>query len=417
MFSLTALNSILYNRKLAVFIILCICLIVYIPIYSLDFQDSWDDQWVVINEYTENGLSLPNLKHILFDFYHGQYSPVNQLFYSTMYALNGYDPLLFHFCCLLVHLCNTVLVYLFIDKLLKACGHDDSLCAKTSFLTTLMFSIHPIVVEPVSWISASKILIYSLFYLVALIAYIDYMSTKKLKYYLLAMVCFVLSFGAKEQAVVLPVAFFLTDYLVKGKQYALSGKVLLEKVPFLALALFFGLLTIYSQAYFGAGLLIDQKGYPLVQRLIFASYALTEYFTKIIFPLRIHHLYPFPNDPGHPVPIRFYVYPVALIIIVIYLIRNFTVNYIYFGICFFVLHLITCIHLIPMARVAIVADRYAYVSAIGILFPISYYLAKFKQRAIAVRIVVLYCLFLSVYSYTRTSDWRNSTVLKNSINS
>ncbi|MCF6407495.1 hypothetical protein L3C95_31675 [Chitinophaga filiformis] len=417
MFSLTAPVSLLYNRKFAVFVILCICTIVYIPIYNLDFQDAWDDQWVVVNQYTENGLSPANIKHILFDFYHGQYSPVNQFFYSAMYALNGYDPVLFHFCSLLVHLCNTVLVYLFIEKLMKACGHDSVFCAKTSFLTTLLFSIHPIVVEPVSWLSASKILIYSLFYLLALLSYIDYMSTRRTRQYLLAIVYFILSFGAKEQAVVLPVAFFFIDYFVKGRQYALSGKVLLEKVPFLVLAFLFGILTIYSQAYFGQGLLIDQKGYTLFQRLIFACYALTEYFTKILFPLRIHHLYPFPNDPNQPVPIRFYVYPVALIIIVIYLIRNFTVNYIYFGICFFVLHLITCIHLIPMARVAIVADRYAYMSAIGVLFPISYYLAKFKQRAIAIRIIVLYCLFLSVYSYTRTSDWRNSTVLKNSIHS
>jgi len=417
MFSLTSPHSILYDRKLALFMILSICAIVYIPLYNPDFQDAWDNQWIVFNQYTEGGLSPANIKHILFDFYHGQYAPVNQFFYSSIYALNGYDPLLFHFCSLMIHLFNTVLVYLFIEKLLKTCGHDDAICAKTSFLTTFLFSIHPAVVEPVSWLPASKILLYSLFYLLALRAYLDYMSTERTGQYVLAMVYFILSFGAKERAVSLPFAFFIIDYFVKGRQYAFSGKVLLEKVPFLLLAVLSGILAVYSQVYSAGGMLADQNEYPLYQRLMIASYTLAGYFTNIVLPLRINHLYPSPFNYIKPLPVTLYAYTVALIIIAIYLIRNFTVNYVYFGICFFVLHLVMCIHPIPATRVATVADRYAYISAIGVLFPVSYYLAKFKQRTIAIRIIVLYCLLLSVYSYTRTSDWQGNAVLKDSINS
>lgn len=402
----------LHNKKLSVFFIVFISLLVYLPIYHLNFQEAWDDQWVVFNEYTENGLTLLNLKHIVFDFYHGQYSPVNQFYYTVLYAINGYNPLIFHIASLLVHLGNTVLVYLFIYKVMKARGEVEFSCASTSFVTALIFSIHPVVVEPVAWMAASKILLYAFFYLAAMIWYIDYMFSRKLKYYLLIAVCFLLSFWSKEQAVVLPIAFFLLDYLIKGKEYAFSKRAILEKVPFLLLAFFFGILTIFSQQVAGQGMLVEQTGYTLGTRLIFACYSLTEYFTKIVLPVRIYHLYPFPNTPGEPVPWKFFFYPVALVILAIFLIKNFTVNYIYFGICFFLLHLTTCIHLIPMSRVAIVADRYAYMSVIGIVFPAAYYLVNLKQRQIAIRIVVVYCLFLSVYSFSRTAVWRNSDVLK-----
>lgn len=405
-------TQLLQNKKLSVCFILFIALMVYLPIYHLNFQDAWDDQWVVFNEYTENGLTLLNLKHIVFDFYHGQYSPVNQFYYTVLYAIDGYNPLVFHIASLLVHVGNTVLVYLFIYKLMKARGEEEVTSARTSFVTALIFSIHPVVVEPVAWMAASKILLYAFFYLAALIWYIDYMVTRKWKYYLLIAFSFLLSFWSKEQAVVLPVAFFLVDYLIKGKRYAFSKRAILEKVPFLLLALFFGILTILSQKVYGQGLLMEQRGYSLGARLIFACYSVTEYFTKTILPVRIYHLYPFPNKPGEDVPWMFYVYPVALVILAIYLIKNFTVNYIYFGICFFLLHLSTCIHLIPMSRVAIVADRYAYMSVIGIVFPAAYYIVNLKYRQVAIRIVVVYSLFLSAYSFARTADWKNSEVLK-----
>ena len=92
--------------------------ILYYPILLNDFLYAWDDQWVVMNQYTTGGWSLSNIFHIFIDFYHGQYAPFNEISYLILYSFFGYDPLHFHLASLLYHIANTVLVFVFIRKLL-----------------------------------------------------------------------------------------------------------------------------------------------------------------------------------------------------------------------------------------------------------------------------------------------------------
>ena len=61
-----------------------LCILIYSPVFSHEFQNKWDDQWVAINHYTEGGLNLHNLWIIVSEFYHGQYAPVNQLYYTLL---------------------------------------------------------------------------------------------------------------------------------------------------------------------------------------------------------------------------------------------------------------------------------------------------------------------------------------------
>ena len=51
------------------------------------------------------------------------------------------------------------------------------------FLATLLWAVHPVNVEPVAWISASKVLVYTSFYLMGLLCYLKYIRTEKLSYY------------------------------------------------------------------------------------------------------------------------------------------------------------------------------------------------------------------------------------------
>ena len=65
-------------------ILATLCILIYSPVFSHEFQNKWDDQWVAINHYTEGGLNLHNLWIIVSEFYHGQYAPVNQLYYTLL---------------------------------------------------------------------------------------------------------------------------------------------------------------------------------------------------------------------------------------------------------------------------------------------------------------------------------------------
>ena len=67
-------------------ILIVVTFIVFYPVLGHDFLYSWDDQWQVLNSYTFNGFSQDNLINILFNSYYGQYSPLNQFFYTCIYS-------------------------------------------------------------------------------------------------------------------------------------------------------------------------------------------------------------------------------------------------------------------------------------------------------------------------------------------
>jgi hypothetical protein len=196
----------------------------YFPVLGNDFLFYWDDQWVVINSYTEGGLNGTNLLSIFTEFYHGQYAPLNELAYLILYSLFGYNPFWFHLVSVLSHTVNVLLVYVCIKRLLEL---DLKIVTKykplTAFFTALIFAVHPFNVETVAWISASKVLVYSFFYLSAALAFLFYTKQGKLQYYFLTLFLFICSFLGKEQAVSFPLwlllIYWLTGYDFKNKKY------------------------------------------------------------------------------------------------------------------------------------------------------------------------------------------------------
>jgi len=118
-----------------------------------------------------------------------------------------------------------------------------------SLLVAALFAVHPLQVESVAWISASKILVYSFFYLLAVLFYMGYVQTKnnyRFMHYALMALCFALSFGGKEQATTLPVCLLWVD-LVCRRNFR-SWQLWVEKIPVFVMALFFAIVTIESHA-------------------------------------------------------------------------------------------------------------------------------------------------------------------------
>lgn len=82
-------------------------ILVYYPILSNQLLNLWDDQWVVMNPYTEGGFTIQNMLRILIEFYHGQYASFNEYLYLILYTISGsYDPVVFHLASLLIHIVN-----------------------------------------------------------------------------------------------------------------------------------------------------------------------------------------------------------------------------------------------------------------------------------------------------------------------
>ena len=204
------------------------------------------------------------------------------------------------------------------------------------------------------------------------------------------------------------------DYVLK-RNFS-SKTIWLEKIPFFLLALFFGILTMLSHGPLSVSL-SPTEGYPYYQRIVFASYSLIEYFTKCLIPIKLSYIYPFPNLVGEALPMRFHIYPIALILIVITLWRFLKQKWIFFGIAFFVIHLAVALHIISISRFAIVADRYVYLSAVGVFFILAYgingLITKHKKyRVYTFSGCLLYIISIGFYAHHRVKVWHDVVSLK-----
>jgi len=394
-------------------------LAVYFPILGNDFLYYWDDQWVVMNNYTISGLNGQNLWAIFSQFYHGQYAPLNESLYLILYSLFGYRPFWFHLASLLLHAANVLLVYICIFRLLelskKIVAEHKQIIA---FFTALIFAVHPFNVESVAWMSASKVLVYSFFYLLATYTFLIYLRRNKLQYYFWALLLFVCSFLGKEQAVSFPL-WMLLIYWLTGTGFK-NKKLWFAVAPFLLLSAAFGIITILSQT--GGKSLFDHVGYPIWQRMVYACYTFSEYFLKSVFPFKLSYLYPFPSVVGDPLPQWLLIYPALLTVLLLAFGKPIVRNKIWvFCLLFFGIHIAVALHIVSLSRFTVVADRYVYMASIGACLLIAYYAIRFinewkgyKKLGLTLTFAA-YLLYFGVYANIRTRVWHDTDSLKKEI--
>lgn len=414
-FALVLLQKKFYRTT--VFIII-VGFVVYFPILTNQLLDFWDDQWVVMNYYTESGINIQNIWSIFTEFYNGQYAPFNEYLYLILYQIDGYNPFVFHLASLLLHLANSCFVFIVLKKLLFLSKRiEPDKINIVAFITAVFFCIHPFNVESVAWMSASKVLVYAFFYLLATYTFLLYLEKDKIRLYIFTIILYIFCFLGKEQAVVFPLWMLIIYWILN---YELTDKkIWLKILPFFVLSFVFGVITIYSQYASGGGILSNNNDYPLWQRIVFACYSFLEYLFKIIFPFKLSYLYPFPAAIGDPLPNWLLIYP-AIIIIIIVTLRQYLKKWpITFGLLSFTIHIAVALHIIPLSRFAIIADRYAYLSVIGIKFILAYYGLMFYDRArsknlnvLVIILFVSYFLYLGVYAHRRTYTWYNVDTLK-----
>ncbi|NQX43057.1 hypothetical protein SAMN05421820_114108 [Pedobacter steynii] len=393
-----------------------IVLILFSPALTKDFSKT-DDPWMLYNNYQIYNLSAENIIKYFSTFHSGQYSPVNTLMYGVIYFFFGLKPFWYHLTSIFLHITNVLLVFCFIKKILNLSllNHQNKKIPETrvveiAFFTALLFGIHPMQVESVAWIAASKILLYSFLFLLGLISYLKFIEEKKISNYYLAMILFILSFGAKEQTVVFPCCLVAVDYLLNRN--LLSKNVIKEKIPFFLLAITFGFIEIWAQNT-GFHHTLAHKYYPFWQRLILSNFSFSEYLFKLFLPINLAKFYKFPMQIGKPFPEKYWFYPFLSFIFFAALYECFKKNkrHIIFGSFFFLINLVLALHIIPMARKAFIADRYIYLSSVGFFFILAFITINFKDSLPPVRKVLLnlitaiYLIGLMTYTLIYTYNW------------
>lgn len=396
-------------------------IVIYFPMLSHDFLTRWDDQFMLPESMYHTKLSLNTVLSLFTESYLGQYSPLIMLSYLAIIHVAGNEAIAFHLFGLLVHLANFLLIGLLLKKLLNLVPNHNFTKVAIKWIawgTAFLFAIHPLQVESVVWISASKILLYSFFYLMGLWFYLIFKQSGKYIWLGMVLLCFLFSLFTKEQAVVFVFSLIAIDLVIHSKISLLQFNIWLEKIPFFIIALCFGWFTLTIPGMIGSG-----EAYPIWQRIIFGNYSFWEYLIKLIAPHNLSHFYFFPMDPGEILPLRFWFYPfVSLIFCWIFFEYKHHINNLYlFGGLFFLINIVVVLHLIPMPRAAIIADRYIYLSAIGFFMIVTVALAQwlsnhgtFAQKSLMVA-GSLYLLVLASYTHERSKAWENMETLNESV--
>src|SRR5437762_2450376 len=196
--------------------ILLLTYFIFQPSLDNDFTN-WDDDYYV----TQNAIvSHPTLKSLITEPSGGNYHPLTMASLALNYAISGAHAASYHWLNLFLHLANTALVFLLIRKL--SGGR-----LWTAVVTSLFFGIHPMHVESVAWIAERKDVLYALFYLLGLLAYLCYLDRRRLIWLVPTWLAFVLSVASKPAAVVFPLTLLAIDYF---KRRAYSLRLVLEKI-------------------------------------------------------------------------------------------------------------------------------------------------------------------------------------------
>jgi protein O-mannosyl-transferase len=392
------------GRHLVLSAVLLATTIAYLPSIGNNFTDYDDDKYVVENPYIRK-LSAANLKVLTSEYFVGNYHPLTMLSYALNYRFGELDPKGYHITNLALHLADTGLTFLFVVML------GQGLVAAA--LVSLLFGIHPMHVESVAAIAHRKDVLYSLFFLGSLILYGRYCTQMRKRLYAGSLILFILSALSKGMAIVLPLILMLIDYLFERR------RVLAEKLPFFIVSGIFLVVGIGAQesnpgtAFITGSLALH---FNWAERLVFACYSLTQYVIKLIFPLNLSAFYPYPVSPEEPFPIGYWLY----LLLVPALLTAGTIAFkksrrVFFGLLFFILNLILVLKFVPLAD-ALMADRYTYVSSIGIFFLIAIMcdrIIKRHPRAIPLLglTIILYGGLLGFSTFRRCKVWKNSFTL------
>ncbi len=369
--------------------------------FSVGFANqftAWDDIDYLLANPLLKDLSLNGLKNIFTVFANANYHPLTTLSNLLEFQLFGMKQGAFFAGNLIFHLLNTFLVF----RLILLISKQFSI----AFITALFFGIHPMHVESVSWLSERKDVLYTFFFLLALISYLKYRFKDKPKYLIYCFLFFFCSLLSKSAAVVLPLVMVLLDFYFLPKDVIKYWK---GKVPFFVLSLIFGIIAIQAQASGGA---LDRLPFSYLDRFFLLSYSVFFYLFKAVFPIHLSALHPYPEK----LSLVHYVSPLLLFLLVFFIYRlKLLKKEIVFGMLFFIINLLLVLQFIPIGQ-AIVSERYTYVPYIGLFFIIGQLYAHLTQQRsdnqyYLIAGIAIFVVYFTLATWQRNKVWKDQYTL------
>lgn len=379
---------------------MCIVLVIltvaaFWPAQYCEFVDYDDQEYVTDNRHVRNSFTREGIAWAFRSAEFANWHPLTWLSHMLDCQLYGLKPQGHHVSNLLLHLANTLLLFLVF-------GWTTGALWRSAFVAAL-FAIHPLRVESVVWVAERKDVLSTFFFMLTLWAYARFTRkseagnpgseiqppTSDLRpltygFYWLALLFFTLGLMCKPMLVTLPCVLLLLDYWPLKRlrladvnpQFSLFRRLLLEKIPFFVLSAVFSAIAFLAQH--GAGAVAPVSGFPFHLRLANALISYCRYLGKTFWPDNLAVFYPHPGTwPAWQV-IGAGVLLVAVSALVLRWLRQRP--YLLVGWLLFVGMLVPVIGLVQVGMQSM-ADRYTYVPLIGIFLMLTWFAADWVGAA------------------------------------
>jgi len=390
-------------------------LAIYGKVRHYEFINFDDSTYITENSFVRSGVNPASARWAFsFTLKDGNYwHPLTWLSHMLDVSLYGMDAGRHHLNNVFFHIASTLLLFAVLNRMTGALW-------RSAFVAAL-FALHPINVESVAWIAERKNVLSTFFWMLALLFYAGYHQRPGILRYLAVLVAFGLGLLAKPMLVTLPFVLLLLDFWpLKRIAFQRTGffpptgvlRLILEKLPLFILSALS--VVVSSASVESMGNVISLEDLPLKLRLANGLVAYVKYIGKLIWPSHLAMYYPFPEQIPLWQPLAAFA---LLVIVSIYAFGNLRRKpYLAVGWLWYLGTLIPVIGIVQAGLWPAMADRWAYVPAIGLFIMLVWGAAEIASLW-RYRGVVLACLGASaltallIVSFFQISHWRDNVSL------
>jgi tetratricopeptide (TPR) repeat protein len=393
----------------------------YWPVRHNDFINYDDGDYVTANVRVQSGLTLDGVKWAFTKTVSSNWHPVTMLSHMLDCQIYGLKPAGHHLTSLLFHAFNTVLLFLWLRRATAAFWRSAAVAA--------LFACHPMHVESVAWVSERKDVLSTCFGFLTLLFYIGYAQGRKANLelverspgspafiaspsYWLACLCFALGLMSKPMLVTWPFVLLLLDrWPLDRFQSGLARSLLIEKIPFLALAAAASLITYLVQKQAGSVMPFEQMTPGM--RLENAPISYCRYVWKLLWPSDLTIFYPHPGywPPGLVLSVGAFLCGLSAFV----WLKRERFPFLLVGWFWFVGTLVPVIGLVQVGTQAM-ADRYTYIPSVGLFIMIVWGLYElsrpWRHQALVLALTGSAAVVLfSAATWKQIGYWKNSETL------
>jgi len=340
------------------FILGVAAILVYWPATRCSFVNFDDDLYVTANAQVQGGLTIENVKWAFINPVASNWHPLTTLSHMADFQFFGLTPREPHLVNVLLHALDTMLVFVLFLQMTGARWRSACVAA--------LFAVHPLHVESVAWISERKDVLSCFFGLLSLIFYARSARTQprrdRLLGYAISLLFLALGMMCKPMLVTWPCVMLLLDYWPLGRVQPGQWKALLiEKIPFFALAVAMCVVTMLVQHHAGAAATGEQL--PFGMRFENAPISCCRYLGMFFWPTNLAVFYPLPASW----PIAWVLGALVLLVAISWFVfwPGRSRPFLLVGWLWFLGTLVPVIGLVQVGDQAL-ADRYMYIPSLGL---------------------------------------------------